>query len=918
MTPITCLAALGLALAPSLGVQPDVRIWVSPPSESPFPAGEVQSPYRQSPPGDDPPAIAPSESSPGPAESLHAVRIRGPGPRLDGQLTDREWGDAEVAGGFLQSEPSPDEPATEDTEVRVLLSGDALYIGARLFDTDPQGIHGPLARRDEEIPSDWFYVYLDPNRDRSTAVGFGVNPRGVKRDFLIDELGREDPDWQAVWDVAVSVDSLGWAVEMRIPLSQLRFGGSPSGGGSLHWGANFERHLSRRGEVSSWAPIPRNRRQFASSLADLTGMEDIRSPLRLEVLPYSLARVTHPGHAPNEVGSVFGTVGADMKLGVTPTLTLSGAFNPDFGQVEADPAVVNVSGYRTFFPEKRPFFLEDQEFFNHQVGRTRLFHSRRIGRDVEPTGRTRSSLQRVPDASGILAASKLSGRTDGGWSLGVLHAVTNSEVLVTTDSVGVETFDPVEPRTNYVVARVGREYREGRESLGGIFTLTHRGLTGDLSDDLVSRAVVGGGIWSRRSRGGTYALSGSFLGSQVQGESGVIRSLQNAHGRYLQRPDASHLRFDPERTSLSGVAGDLSLNRAGSGNWSWGVGGEFLSPGFEVNDLGYQRESDVAHQFAQLGYDRLGEGILLRRRRLILTQWSDWTLGRERTGTGGRADLQFQFRNLWGTVLQLERHLPHLAPDQLRGGPALRMPGSTRQRVILYSDPRRSLTLRLDGSQMVEDETGGVLRVLRGTLGARPAGVAHFTLEPSLVDRVGAVEYLTRRSTTSGDSYVFGRVDQRTLSLVSRLDLALSPTFSLQLYAQPYLVTRRVGEFRELVEPRGATMEDRFQRFTPEQVRHETEEERIYVDRSGDGEVDFSFPDPAFTYGQLSSNLVLRWEYRPASTLYVVWSHDFRDRASSGSLAPAEGLADLFGVGGRRESPATNVLLIKLTYWLSP
>jgi hypothetical protein len=267
-------------------------------------------------------------------------------------------------------------------------------------------------------------------------------------------------------------------------------------------------------------------------------------------------------------------------------------------------------------------------------------------------------------------------------------------------------------------------------------------------------------------------------------------------------------------------------------------------------------------------------------------------------------------------VIQLERHLPHLDPDQLRGGPALRMPGRTRQRMVLYTDPARALTLRLDGSRMVEDETGGVLRVLRGTLGARPAGVAHIWLEPSLVDRIGGLEYLTRRTTSDGDSYIFGRIDQRTLSLTTRLDLALTPTFSLQLYAQPYLVSRDAGGFREVTSPRGATLEERFRIFSADQIRHDETESRFHVDRTGDGVEDLSFPDPAFTYGQLSSNMVLRWEFRAGSTLYLVWSRDFRDRARPGGREPVGGFSDLFGVGGTRGTPANNTFLIKLTYWL--
>ncbi len=867
------------------------------------------------------------QPGPGPSASVAAVQdpgrtltvstVEGNAPRLDGQLGEQAWADAELADAFVQVEPAPGEPARERTEVAVLLSGDALYIGARLYDGNPSGIRRPLARRDEDVASDWFYVHLDTNRDRTTVAAFGVNPRGVKRDFLVLADGREDAAWQAVWDAAVSVDSLGWVVELRIPLSQLRLEGSGGQGASPHWGINFERRVARTGEVSSWIEIPANRRRLASSLGDLIGMEDAPAPLRLEVLPYSMVRASDPGDGP-EARNVFGTAGGDLRLGLPGSLTLRATFNPDFGQVEADPAVVNVSGYRTFFPERRPFFLEDQDFLSHQVGSARILHTRRIGRDVDAAGRAGSSLQAVPDASGILAATAVTGRTPSGWSAGFMHAVTNSESRAFTDSIGVEAFEPVQPRTHYLMGRLGRDVRDGQGTLGGLFTLTRRGLSGGLSEQLVETAAVAGVTWDGLSRDRTVRFSASFLGSQVSGSSPAIDALQGAHGRYLGRPDARHVSHDPDRTRLTGFAGHLSLERLGTGNWSSGVDGAVLSPGFEVNDLGYQREADVVQQAAWLGYDRVGDGIVLRRRRLNLTQWSEWTLGGERTGTGGRAELQLQLRNFWGGVFQWEAHLPHLSTDQLRGGPALQMPASTRQRVVLYTDTRRALTLRLDGSRTQDAEAGGTLRVLRATVGARPAGVALLTLEPSLVERVGTLEYVARRTADGEDVFVFGEMYQRTLSLVLRLDLALSPDLSLQWYAQPYLVDRHVEGFREVMDPRAASQADRFRSYGPEEVRTDVEPGRIHIDRGADGRLDFSLPDPSFSYAQLSSNLVLRWEYRPASTLYIAWGHDFRSREGPREVGVLDGLTGLLGLRGQRDAPAANVLLLKLTFWLSP
>jgi hypothetical protein len=845
---------------------------------------------------------------------LFVPLLEGRAPQLDGRLDDEAWRGAAIARDFVQSEPSPGEAAGDPTEVRVLRSGNALYVAARMHDTSPQGVHGPLARRDEDVASDWFIVYLDPGGDGRTAVGLAVNPRGVKRDFRIGEDGREDPEWRAIWDAAASVDAEGWAVELRIPFSQILVGTATGGDG--RWGANFQRHQARTGEVSSWAPFPRNVRQVVSSFGRLEGLDGVSSPLRLELIPYSMGRAAVPSDGPDDPGALFGTVGGEVRAGLPGNLEFAATFNPDFGQVEADPAVVNVSGYRTFFPEKRPFFLEEEPLFTQDIGRTRIFHSRRIGRDVQPTAATRSSFQRVPDASGILAASRLTGRTPGGWTVGVLHALTNAEMRVTQDSVGVEELEPVEPRTNYVVARLARSFRDGRESVGGFATLTHRDLRGALDEELPSRAYAGGGTWYRQSETGAFELSGTVVGSLVQGSPSVIRELQQAHGRYLQRPDAGHLHFDSLQTSLTGVAAEGHVAWQGEGNWAWSAGGHLLSPGFEVNDLGHQRESDLVHQFMQISWDRLGEGVLLRRRRVTLTQWSDWSFGRERLSTGGRGELQVQFRNFWTFILQGERHLAALGTDELRGGPGLLMPASSRARGILVTDRRRAVNLRLDGSLIREEETAAMMGIYRATLEARPAGRLLLALEPSLVDRMREVHYVARVNYEGETRFLFGRADQRTLSLVSRADLALTPTLSLQLYAQPYLVTREVDDVMEVANPRGSTFSERFRSYGASNTWIDPESERVQVDRSGDGSADFSIPDPSFTYGQLSSNVVLRWEYRPGSTLFLVWSRDVRDRASSGSLHPVEGFTDLLGLGRPLPAPPTNLFLIKATFWL--
>jgi hypothetical protein len=464
------------------------------------------------------------------------------------------------------------------------------------------------------------------------------------------------------------------------------------------------------------------------------------------------------------------------------------------------------------------------------------------------------------------------------------------------------------------VARITKDYAEGRGSAGIMLTFTDRALKPGM-EGLVSRATVGGLTWSRRSQSGTHEITAAVLGSHVQGDPEALRTLQTAHGRYLQRPDAAHVRYDSTRTSLTGFAARLDAARVG-GDWIWGLGSHAQSPTFEVNDLGHQREADLAHQYAYAGFDRVGPAWILRRQRIVANQWSDWSFGRERLATGVGGELNLQFGNFWTISGYAERHFEALSTDLLRGGPALRTPARTTTRAILQTDRRRAVNLRLDGSLHLEDEDAGRMRVLRAGLNLRPSGMAAITLEPGVVHRSDALDYVTTRAIDDESHYVFGRVDQRTLSLLTRLDLAFAPSVSLQLYAQPYLVNRRVSGFARVVDPRAPQLDSRIQPFPFEAVLYDGVGQRYLIDVDADGESDLSFPEPGFTYGQLSSNVVLRWEVRPGSTLFLAWSRDARDRRRIGDLDPIGSLGDLIGFGD--PAPSTNVFLIKLSYRLGP
>jgi hypothetical protein len=863
------------------------------------------------------PALAQTSPRPDSTRLISALRVAQP-PAVDGLLDDPAWVAAPVASGFTQTRPHPGTPATERTEVRVLYDDRALYVGARLYDSRPDSVVGRLARRDQDVYSDGFAVGVDSYHDRRTAFVFAVNPRGVQRDLLIAEDSREDAGWDAVWEAATRTDSLGWTAELRIPLSQLRF--RP---GARSWGINFERRLARRDERSHWAPLPPDAAGVVSRYGTLTGLRDLRPPRRLEVQPYTAARVTR---APGEAGDPFhtpaewlGSAGADLKYGLSSEFTLTATLNPDFGQVEADPSQVNLTAFESYFEEKRPFFTEGAEIFG--AGWPQLFYSRRIGR--APQGRLPGGARfaDAPDASTILGAAKLTGKTAGGWSIGLLEAVTAPEHARHVNARGEEGRTRVEPLTHYTVSRVSRDFREGRSALGGVLTATHRRLGDAEGLQFLRAAAYAGGVDGRhRFGGGSYELSGALLGSLVRGSDTAIARLQRAPGHSFHRPDAPHLGYDPGRESLGGYAARAGVGKRGGGHWRWEVYGHAFSPGFEVNDLGFHSGSDELREYAMVGYEQFRPGRLFRNWTLNLGQMAEWTFGGERRDAAADAFFRFQLTRHWGGYVWYMRRAGGLSPDALRGGPAVVWPARQMGSFSLHTDRRRPLLLRLGGAWEVEDGTGGRELSVNTSATLRAGQRMELSLRPSLARNVSAWQYVGSRADAHAGGerrYLVGRLEQTTASLTTRLDYAFTPALSLQLYAQPFLSAGDYSDFRELGDPRAAAFGERFRLLGAEELRecagfYGVRPRREGCAATGEGAAfAYRFSSPDFNVRELRSNAVLRWEYRPGSTLFVVWSQGRSHFEPDGRFDAREGMGDLL------RAPGTNVLLVKLSYWMS-
>ncbi|HEX6373832.1 MAG TPA: DUF5916 domain-containing protein [Longimicrobium sp.] len=864
---------------------------------------------------------------------MRAVRVDQP-IRLDGRFDEAAWATADVAGDFVQRQPQVGQPSSERTEVRVLYDQEAVYVAARMFDPHPDSMQAPLARRDQPVTnSEWFNVVLDSYHDRRTAFRFGVNPAGLRRDVYHYDDGAEDSSWDAVWEVATATDSAGWTAEFRIPLSQLRFNPPPAGEQQT-WGVQFFRYISRRDEWSHWAPWLPTYAGFVSRFGELRELRGLRAPRRLELMPYSSARLDRqperagdPFYSTNDAG---GSVGLDVKLGVTSGLTLTGTVNPDFGQVELDPAVVNLTAFETQFSERRPFFVEGADVFRfgqlrnfNGYGSPQFFYSRRVGR--APQRRVFASGEAPfvdePEQSTILAAAKVSGRTAGGWTVGFMDAVTQREEARFVDADGERHATPVEPMTNYFIGRVRRDLNGGATTVGGMLTGVNRDLSdAELAPMLRGSAYVGGvdfeHSWARR----LWTVSGYVAASRVAGSADAMMRTQRSSARYYQRPDADYLAVDPERTHLGGTAAALAIQR--SGDWDMSVQLRNVTPGFEMNDMGFASRSDVRSLATFLGRRVTEPTRLLRQYSTAVYTTHAWNHGGDALYSDLGMGLNGTFHNLWNAGVSLS-YEPETRDDRLTwGGPLAASPASWSVNPYVSTDPRKRLSLSAS-AYVSGDRAGASDRNASLSVNLRPNPSVQVSAGPSVGITRDPDQYLfttgdAAATETFGARYVFGRLHQTTVSMDMRLDWTFTPTVSLQLFAQPFVAAGDFRDFREFTTPgqseyavygrdRGTVCETTAGGARTYAI-HPTR--AVSCADAGGAEGMLRVDDPDFNVRSLRGNAVLRWEYRPGSALFFVWQQERSGFEALGGFNAGRDVGRLF------REPARNVFLVKATYWI--
>jgi hypothetical protein len=668
-------------------------------------------------------------------------------------------------------------------------------------------------------------------------------------------------------------------------------------------------------ERSTWQYAPNDAPGWVHLFGELHGIKGIKRQKQIAFTPYTLAQLER---YPAEEGNPYKTgkdgkitVGADGKIAVTSDLTLDFTINPDFGQVEADPSMVNLSAYEVFFRERRPFFIEGRNILSFPMSSGDiLFHSRRIGRQPQysPSLEEDEFMDR-PDHTTILGALKLTGRTKKGLSIGLLESVTKEE-FAKIDHNGEEHKETVEPLTNYLVGRVQQELNKGNSQVGAMITATNRNLN-DPSLEFLHESAYSGGIHFRHSwKNRTYYIEGNMVMSQVNGSPESLLRTQTSSERFFQRPDADHLEVDSSRTSMSGTGGKLEFGKRGNGNFSFETGASWKSPGLAINDIGFMRNTDQFRQWFFVGYNSLKPTKTFRHLNASMYQNSNWDFGGENLSNQINLSTSAEFRNYWGMRMGTSLKTASLSRSALRGGPAFIFPGSTYVWLRLSSDERKKLRFSTNpwlskGNEGYSEGYGFSMN-----FNYQPLDALNISISPRYSWRTWQQQYVTTKSVGTSSRYINASIEQNTASLSIRFNYSIRPNLSLQYYGQPYVSTGVYNEFKKVTDPRNDRYQDRFHTFTPDEISIDSESGDYLIDENMDGNVDYTFGDPDFDFLQFRSNLVMRWEYKPGSALFLVWNKERTDHPGMDHFTVSESVNNFLDP----VTQADNIFLLKFTH----
>ncbi len=803
---------------------------------------------------------------------------------LDGIPSEDAWNGVEWGGDFIQWQPNEGKAPHQPTSFKILYDDKFLYIAYQCHDNAPDSIIKRMSRRDQ-FPGDWIEINIDSYHDLRTAFSFTLSVSGVRGDEFVSNNGNNwDPSWNPIWYSKTHVNDKGWTAEIKIPLSQLRYGNEPE----KVWGFQITRRIFRKEERSFWQYIPQNSGVWVSSFGELHGLKDIPTYRQVEIAPYVIMQADkykkEPGNpfAKGLDGKI--TAGLDGKVAVTNDLILDFTINPDFGQVEADPSQVRIDGFQNFFQERRPFFIESRNIFDYQLTGSEaggdydadlLFYSRRIG--SSPHGypnTTNGEYVKYPQNTSILGAAKFSGKTKKGLSIGILESITQRE-MATIDKNGDRRKEMVEPLTNFFVVRLQKDYKGGNTIFGGIITGVNRekGL-----DEILHKSAYSGGLdfihyWKNR----TWYIRGNVVFSHVTGTKEAILNTQTAFEHLFQRPDASEVEVDANRTSLSGMGGTIRFGKIGGKSGKLGqvfkfeTGVTLRSPGLELNDIGFMLTANEINHFTWAGLHFQRSFSIFRNARLNYNHWSKWDYSGQFMNQMFNFNSHATFKNNWQAGTGVTWSIYEVSNNALRGASSLRLPAAIAHNVYITSDYRKKVYVNLNAGNV----WGADKALQENNIGVSINFQPLDALSVSLATNYSYFErrqdqFVSNTTYNNEERSIVGRVKQKTLRFTGRINYNITPDLTLQYYGQPFITRPLYDNFGYVSDPLAKNYTDRFTVFTPAQISFSNG--TYLVDENTDGSTDYSFNKPDFNFVQFRSNLIIRWEYRRGSELYLVWS----------------------------------------------
>lgn len=835
-------------------------------------------------------------------------RIESVAPTIDGNLDDICWSEGIWSGNYTQQIPVEGQQPGAETELKILYDNQNIYVAIRAYD-DPEKIDRTASRRDS-FHGDIVGVCFDSYHDQRTGFEFDLTAAGSKIDLILMNHGW-DTSWDAVWDGKVAFDDSAWTAEFRIPLSQLRY----SSEAHQVWGLHAWRWINRNMEEDQWALIPRDTPARMANIGELHGIQNLPKNRRFEFLPY-LRGQSHrsekdPGN-PFADGSVMEyNAGFDGKLGISSDFTMDFTVNPDFGQVEADPSVLNLTVFETFYEEKRPFFLEGKNIYDFDFEQDLLFYSRRIGHrpsyapSLQPNG-----YAKIPENTAILGAAKISGKSKDGLSIGLLESITakeNAEI----DTPDGRTLKAVEPLSNYFVTRIQKDYNNSNTILGGMFTAANRKIDQDHLKFLHQSAYTGGFDFRHYWQNKTYYIDARGTFSSITGDSPAILQLQTASARYFQRPDAAHVSIDSSAKGLSGTGGMFEIGKGGNGHWRWDLNANFRTPGLDFNDLGYLLQADVIGAKGQVVYVQNRPQGLFRSYAIAVGNEHIWDMQPTFLGSRHHFEVKAEFQNKWRFFANAYIETDQLDVRLLRGGPAVKVKGWLHNMYTITTDRSKKLSagvmvhghLHYDGISKTFSTAPFLNWKITNTL--------QLSSEIDYMNTRTALQYIDVIDFQTKKRYILGELDRQTLGMMLRFDYAISPELTVQYYGNPYISVGEYHDIKRITNPRADSYADLYRVFTSDEIHYDDENNAYLIDETRDGTIDYSIGNPDFSFREFRSNFVLRWEYKLGSIFYFVWTHGRSARDNVGSSSVADGFDGIFS------SKPENIYLVKFNYWFS-